>query len=619
MNWKEFKNWLEENIIECEELIVKIKPEKQDKYGELSISALTNFFDSLEATLDSDNTCHLFPKFKEDRSFRETFSLCCFGKKFNREETSESDYNLLERLFIDWKIFVRTNLIEQENNQELLKEEEKCLVESCSEEMLLPSIYCFEHTCQAENCLRLRMNRENEEFDIYCQDHFRQSIKENSETMNKSRTESGLDEELLLGISNKFESIGKENQKLRQNNKNLQTQLNQLTREKIGLEKKVKELEIKVFNAKAEKKELEEAEKSKTEAWELVGKIDREAKECRDKVEQEKKETEKVIKKWKDEYFNLQERIAKEINCLKISKETFENISLSQEAIIKSNQLIIDKFKFRLEDQKKEIEDLTSKLEESQKREESFQGQIQQLEVQLLFHKREEIKQFVSKAKSWLDEDLQDCLDTLIEAQIETLEGNNPFAQKQFERSQKCLAKKLTNEKVQTLLIKQKELFELEKRVADIKQIYKQSSNLLEKNLANFSKLDWKQQESEQTKQKSFNQSTLQLEEKSCNRETKIEHLEQQTEEQTEIVKWDSIKVDMEREKSISHLANGGYWDKQIQTLRDDRLSSDKKQVVLQTRRRNHYAQLEVKLENKQELSQVKSQIIQSSFNPNKP
>ena len=55
---------------------------------------------------------------------------------------------------------------------------------------------------------------------------------------------------------------------------------------------------------------------------------------------------------------------------------------------------------------------------------------------------------------------------------------------------------------------------------------------------------------------------------------------------------WDRIKTDMEREENSSSLAEGNYWDKQIQNLDNDKLSADKKQIVLQTRRRNHYTQV---------------------------
>ncbi|CAJ0641429.1 15207_t:CDS:2 [Entrophospora sp. SA101] len=54
-------------------LLAKIKPEKQNQYGRISTEVLTNFCDSLEATLDGSNSHHLFPKFDKNKSFEELF------------------------------------------------------------------------------------------------------------------------------------------------------------------------------------------------------------------------------------------------------------------------------------------------------------------------------------------------------------------------------------------------------------------------------------------------------------------------------------------------------------------------------------------------------------------
>jgi DNA repair exonuclease SbcCD ATPase subunit len=105
MNWKNFKNWLDKNIVENEELTVKVKLKKQNNYGELSTITLTNFCDSLEATLDNNTSYHLFPEFAGDKEFRGIFNYqnCFFGKKTNQENTSEIDFVLLEKLFNEWK------------------------------------------------------------------------------------------------------------------------------------------------------------------------------------------------------------------------------------------------------------------------------------------------------------------------------------------------------------------------------------------------------------------------------------------------------------------------------------------------------------------------------------
>jgi len=104
MNWKQFKTWLEENIVEGEELKVKIKSEKQSEYGDISTIVLTNFCDSLEATLDKKDDCHLFPEFSDNKNFAELFEYqnCYFGKKTNQEKISEVEYGLLGKLFSNW-------------------------------------------------------------------------------------------------------------------------------------------------------------------------------------------------------------------------------------------------------------------------------------------------------------------------------------------------------------------------------------------------------------------------------------------------------------------------------------------------------------------------------------
>jgi hypothetical protein len=85
----------------------------------------------------------------------------------------------------------------------------------------------------------------------------------------------------------------------------------------------------------------------------------------------------------------------------------------------------------------------------------------------------------------------------------------------------------------------------------------------------------------------------------------------QNLEEQTEITKWDSIKINMGKEENINRLVDRGYWDEQIQILHNDRLPLNKKQIALQTGRRNRYTLLKTKLENRQEQQVQQTQIIQ--------
>ena len=91
--------------------------------------------------------------------------------------------------------------------------------------------------------------------------------------------------------------------------------------------------------------------------------------------------------------------------------------------------------------------------------------------------------------------------------------------------------------------------------------------------------------------------------------ESQITNLNQQLQsiqQQSAISQWDNIKTAMEKETNSSRLANENYWDKQIQNLADDKLPADKKQITLQTRRRNHYNQL---IKSKNQVKQCEAQI----------
>lgn len=81
----------------------KVKVEKRNDYGSLSTIVLTNFCDSLEATLDNNATYHLFPHFANEKDFKRLFDYqnCRFGKRTNQERINRNDYDLLEKLFDD--------------------------------------------------------------------------------------------------------------------------------------------------------------------------------------------------------------------------------------------------------------------------------------------------------------------------------------------------------------------------------------------------------------------------------------------------------------------------------------------------------------------------------------
>ncbi|MCE8167773.1 MAG: DnaJ domain-containing protein [Candidatus Moeniiplasma glomeromycotorum] len=98
--WRKFYQWLQKEIIISDGLKAKIKPEKQDQY-KISSPALTDFCDSLEATLDHKSDFHLFPEFQEEKTFAELFPYenTYFGKKFNLVNPSREDYDQLIKLF----------------------------------------------------------------------------------------------------------------------------------------------------------------------------------------------------------------------------------------------------------------------------------------------------------------------------------------------------------------------------------------------------------------------------------------------------------------------------------------------------------------------------------------
>ena len=65
--------------------------------------ALTNFCDSLEATLDNNTNCNLLPTFSDNKDFQELFNYqdCYFGKKTSQEKINKNDYDLLAKLFAE--------------------------------------------------------------------------------------------------------------------------------------------------------------------------------------------------------------------------------------------------------------------------------------------------------------------------------------------------------------------------------------------------------------------------------------------------------------------------------------------------------------------------------------
>jgi len=56
--------------------------------------------------------------------------------------------------------------------------------------------------------------------------------------------------------------------------------------------------------------------------------------------------------------------------------------------------------------------------------------------------------------------------------------------------------------------------------------------------------------------------------------------------------KWETIKIGIEKETDLIRLANGDYWDTQIQNLPDNLLPANKKSIVLKNRLQQQEQQL---------------------------
>ncbi|RHZ36146.1 hypothetical protein GvMRE_Ic2g16 [endosymbiont GvMRE of Glomus versiforme] len=142
-SWIAFQKWLQKEITDTEDLKVKIRPEKQDRY-QISVETLTNFCDSLEATLDKNSKdYHLFPEFDQNKSFAELFPYekALFGKKTNREMPNTDDYKVLTELFNEFSSGIAANIkgkesserpgenpIPSENNEPISVEEKQAII-----------------------------------------------------------------------------------------------------------------------------------------------------------------------------------------------------------------------------------------------------------------------------------------------------------------------------------------------------------------------------------------------------------------------------------------------------------------------------------------------------------
>ncbi|CAG8606492.1 8231_t:CDS:1 [Funneliformis mosseae] len=92
----------------------------------------------------------------------------------------------------------------------------------------------------------------------------------------------------------------------------------------------------------------------------------------------------------------------------------------------------------------------------------SLKGEVEKIEeenlTQKLENKKRELEKLIGDAKKDLNEDLREWLETILEAQLEILKTNNPFAQKQSEKAERILTRTLPAEVLKNLLDKQKEV-----------------------------------------------------------------------------------------------------------------------------------------------------------------
>lgn len=137
-NWKELKTWLDKEIIDTTNPTLQLTDPAKNKYklSELASSeiefntALTNFYTSLEGTLDKHNDVHLLPEFKQEKNWDQLFSKSTtyFGKKTENQPLASDIYDKLWTIYEDWQEYLLVNELEEEyqaaNFDELFKHED---------------------------------------------------------------------------------------------------------------------------------------------------------------------------------------------------------------------------------------------------------------------------------------------------------------------------------------------------------------------------------------------------------------------------------------------------------------------------------------------------------------
>ena len=181
--WKSFYRWLQTEIIEINDLRIKLKSSQQVNYPNVSENALNRFINSLEATLDNDNFFHLFPAYDGNKSFEELFNigLIFCGKKTEKKRIGEVSYKDLKNLFCDWKASLKISQAEinkSEENQSEYEREELKIFQATKDKVR--NILLIGRTGSGKSTLANVLINKNEEFE----EVFKVSARSVSETKN---------------------------------------------------------------------------------------------------------------------------------------------------------------------------------------------------------------------------------------------------------------------------------------------------------------------------------------------------------------------------------------------------------------------------------------------------
>ena len=131
MNWQQFKDYLENNVIETNDEGWSLKEEAIDKYLDETPNisrknnlekAIVNLILSLRATLNDLDGFHHLPTYDSDKTWSQLIpSDIALGEIKGKEELLDTNtYNLLDNIFKDWllgNVFAYRNEYEREEEQ----------------------------------------------------------------------------------------------------------------------------------------------------------------------------------------------------------------------------------------------------------------------------------------------------------------------------------------------------------------------------------------------------------------------------------------------------------------------------------------------------------------------